>query len=68
MTKEEINQVLERRIKEGNEDGGSIFNRCLEEETTLVSNMGQKFIDRIKYMMQFTQKEVEHEGKGVMNR
>ena len=54
MTKEEINQVLERRIKEGNEDGGSIFNRCLEEETTLVSNMGQKFIDRIKYMMQFT--------------
>ena len=47
--------------------GTKIFDRCLEEETTLVGDMGRKFIERIKYMMRYSQREVAHEGKGIIN-
>ena len=35
-------------VKDGQYTNGSIFNRCLEEETTLVYSMGLKFLDNIQ--------------------
>lgn len=54
-------------VKDGQYTNGSIFNRCLEEETTLVYSMGLKFLDNINYMMRYGQREVEHEGNGIVN-
>ena len=69
MTKNEVEESLANIVmKEEEEKGGSIFNRCLEEETTLVGAIGKKFIERVKYMLRFSQREVEHEGKGVLNK
>ena len=53
--------------KEIKENDGTIFNQCIEEETSLVSTMGKTFMERVKYMMRFAQREIEHEGKGVTN-
>lgn len=54
---------LKHFMKVGEVRGGSIFDRCLEEETTMVGVMGSKFMERVKYMMRYAQREVEHEGK-----
>ena len=53
--------------KEKKENDGTIFNQCIKEETSLVSSMGKTFMERVKYMMRFAQREIEHEGKGVTN-
>lgn len=51
MSKSEIKETLDRKIISGHQREGPILNRCLKEETTLVSSMGKKFIERVKYTM-----------------
>lgn len=47
MTKIEAEESVKNIVKIGEEKGGCIFNRCLEEETNLLGAMGKKFIERV---------------------
>ena len=40
---------------------------CLEEESKLITTMGNRFVEKIKYIDRVAQRDVEHEGKGVVN-
>ena len=38
----------------------------MEEETKLLTKMGQKFVDKIKHMKQLKQNEIQHIGNGMI--
>ena len=44
----------------------NVFNQVMEEETKLLTKMGQKFVDKIKHMKQLKQNEIQHIGNGMI--
>lgn len=44
-----------------------MFNQCLEEESKLITAMGNSFVEKVRYIGRVAQRDVEHEGKGVVN-
>lgn len=59
------NMKLDNIINEARER--NVFNMCLEEESKLITMMGERFVEKIKYIDRVAQRDVEHEGKGVVN-
>ena len=42
----------------------NVFNQCLDEENRFISKMGSSFADKVKYIQQLSQRDVENIGKG----
>lgn len=46
----------------------NVFNQCIEEESRLINNLGTRFVEKIKYINRVAQRDVEHVGKGQINK
>ena len=68
LSKERMNHINAQIAKEIPKEERNVFNQCIEEESRLISSMGKKFVDKVNYIKRAGQRDVEHEGKGVINK
>ena len=68
ISKEKMKELNAEIAKEIPKEERNVFNQCIEEESRLISSMGKKFVDKVNYIKRAGQRDVEHEGKGVINK